>query len=98
MAMLTETDVRLRAIRWRFIGLVAKNDDAQEAHIPFAKSNAYMDVLNLPWDIQCGKASRDGLNQYCESMVSKWTKVASGALSINEWMTENLASDFENHI
>jgi hypothetical protein len=98
MAMLTESEVRLRAVRWRFIALVVKHDNAENANAPFSKSNAYMDVLNIPWSTQGGKLSRDGLNKYCESMLPKWLDVASGAHSVNEWMNENLVADFENHI
>jgi hypothetical protein len=98
--MLSEQRVLELSIRWYFLALNCQKEDADKAPTIFSKAHAFIHVLGYPSDIGCGKKSNDGLKTYAKNLLKEWL-VALGndnSLHINEWLSVNVKTDFENHI
>jgi hypothetical protein len=98
--MLSEKRIRELSIRWYFLALVAQKESAEKAAPIFSKAHAFIYVLNLPSDISCGKKSEDGLKLYAEKLLAQWLIAFTNddSLHYSNWLTKNIALDFENHI
>jgi hypothetical protein len=108
--MFSEERVTELAIRWYFLALLSKKETPERSAPIFSKAHAYIHVLGLPTDIGCGKKSEDGLKKYAKQLLDEWVSLNTDSelscdlpstkewLSVNEWLTENVMIDFENHI
>ncbi len=94
--MLSESKVRELAIRWYFLALKAQHENSKSAPQLFSKAHAFIHVLDLPADIQCGKKSQDGLKTYCKALLAQWGTAPDD--NIVAWLNSNVKLDFESHI